>query len=266
MQIWTPSWQPLRPFALELIVEKSLASAGLPLSPGDGLRRVFESISGGCILQVNIVFDFTKKMSQNFSFHEKNLTQNFWFHYYILVSRKNWLYDFFQGSPGLLDPCEKDAKDVLDNLTNQERENLTSHAQKSLRLIAFRQVHQVLDMEQLIPNKYTGRGKKRPHTSGGSSGTNAGALQNGGGTDEPSAKAIKHEAKDNNWSLSSHLCASIFREINFTNIKNSSEYHYNLFQIYFLIFFVFGLLWTHMHLFRDWKQKLNFADDGKILK
>ena len=77
MQIWTPSWQPLRPFALELIVEKSLASAGLPLSPGDGLRRVFESISGGCILQVNIVFDFTKKMSQNFSFHEKNLTQNF---------------------------------------------------------------------------------------------------------------------------------------------------------------------------------------------
>ena len=63
MQIWTPSWQPLRPFALELIVEKSLASAGLPLSPGDGLRRVFESISGGCILQVHIVniFNFTKK-------------------------------------------------------------------------------------------------------------------------------------------------------------------------------------------------------------
>ena len=165
-----------------------------------------------------------------------------------------------------MDPCEKDAKDVLDNLMNQEREDLTSHAQKSLRLIAFRQVHQVLDMEQLIPNKYTGRGKKRPHTSGGASGNNAGALQNGGGTDEPSAKAIKHEAKDNNWSLSSHLCASIFRDINFTNIKNSSEYHYNLFQIYFLIFFVFSWLWTHMHLFRDWKQKLNFADDGKILK
>ena len=196
MQIWTPSWQPLRPFALELIVEKSLASAGLPLSPGDGLRRVFESISGGCILQVNIVFDFTKKMSQNFSFHEKNLTQNSLL--YFSFTKKIDFMIFFQGSPGLLDPCEKDAKDVLDNLTNQERENLTSHAQKSLRLIAFRQVHQVLDMEQLIPNKYTGRGKKRPHTSGGSSGTNAGALQNGGGTDEPSAKAIKHEAKDNN--------------------------------------------------------------------
>ena len=100
-----------------------------------------------------------------------------------------------------MDPCEKDAKDVLDNLTNQERENLTSHAQKSLRLIAFRQVHQVLDMEQLIPNKYTGRGKKRPHTSGGNAGAapagGGGAIQNGG-TDEPSAKAIKHEAKDNN--------------------------------------------------------------------
>ena len=102
-----------------------------------------------------------------------------------------------------MDPCEKDAKDVLDNLMNQEREDLTSHAQKSLRLIAFRQVHQVLDMEQLIPNKYTGRGKKRPHSSGGSSGNAGaapagGALQNGGGTDEPSAKATKLEAKDNN--------------------------------------------------------------------
>ena len=135
-------------------------------------------------------------MSQNFSFHEKNLTQNSLL--YFSFTKKIDFMIFFQGSPGLLDPCEKDAKDVLDNLMNQEREDLTSHAQKSLRLIAFRQVHQVLDMEQLIPNKYTGRGKKRPHTSGGSSGTNAGALQNGGGTDEPSAKAIKHEAKDNN--------------------------------------------------------------------
>ena len=32
--------------SLELIVEKSLASVGLPLSPGDTIRRVFEAISG----------------------------------------------------------------------------------------------------------------------------------------------------------------------------------------------------------------------------
>ena len=145
LQTWTPCWQPLRPFALELIVEKSLASTGLPLSPGDGLRRVFECIAGGCILL---------------------------------------------GSPGLLDPCEKETKDVLDNLTSQEREDLTSHAQRALRLIAFRQVHQVLDMEQIVPTKFNaGRGKKR---SGGSStpGVN--------GSSEPSAKAVKLDNNTDN--------------------------------------------------------------------
>ena len=136
LQTWTPSWQPLRPFALELIVAKSLASAGLPLSPGDGLRRVFECIAGGCLLL---------------------------------------------GSPGLLDPCEKDTKDVLDNLTNQQREDLTSHAQRALRLIAFRQVHQVLSMDQILPNKYAGRGKKRPNHNN----------QNGTNSDQPSAKSVK---------------------------------------------------------------------------
>ena len=87
------------------------------------------------------------------------------------------------GSPGLLDPCEKETKDVLDNLTSQEREDLTSHAQRALRLIAFRQVHQVLDMEQIVPTKFiAGRGKKR---SGGSG--NPGV----NGSSEPSAKAAK---------------------------------------------------------------------------
>ena len=46
LQAWSPHWKSLKNFALELIVEKSLASVGLPLSPGDALRRVFEAISG----------------------------------------------------------------------------------------------------------------------------------------------------------------------------------------------------------------------------
>ena len=45
-----PTWEPLPVFALELLVEKVLASAGMPLSPGDALRRVFEAVSGGILL------------------------------------------------------------------------------------------------------------------------------------------------------------------------------------------------------------------------
>ena len=116
LQSWSPHWKPLRPFGLELIVEKSLASVGLPLSPGDALRRVFEAISGGCVLS---------------------------------------------NSPGLLDPCEKEPNDVLDNLTNQQREDLTSDAQRSLRLMAFRNIHQILRMDPLPVAKFSGKPRKR---------------------------------------------------------------------------------------------------------
>ena len=135
LQSWKPQWQPLRPFALELIVEKSLASVGLPLSPGDAIRRVFEAISAGCILP---------------------------------------------GSPGLLDPCEKEALDVLDNMSPQEREDVTSDAQNILRLIAFRQIHQVLQMEPLpVSSKFGPKPRKRPVTNS--------EAQNG----EPSSKLAK---------------------------------------------------------------------------
>ena len=127
LQNWRPQWRPLNPFALELIVEKSLASVGLPLSPGDGVRRVFEAVSAGCLLP---------------------------------------------GSPGLLDPCEKEAKDVLDNLSPQEREDMTSDAQNSLRLIAFRQIHQVLHMEPLPINKFGPKPRKRPAASTASEAVN----------------------------------------------------------------------------------------------
>ena len=143
LQSWSAShWKPLRPFGLELIVEKSLASAGLPLSPGDALRRVFEAVSGGCVLK---------------------------------------------GTRGLLDPCEKDPRDVLDNLTNQEREDLTSDAQRSLRLIAFRNIHQVLRMDSLPVTKFSGKPRKRPLE-----GSPKNSVTNGEESgDEPPAKVAK---------------------------------------------------------------------------
>ena len=45
-----PTWSPLNCWAIELLVEKVLNSAGVPLSPGDALRRVFEALAGGILL------------------------------------------------------------------------------------------------------------------------------------------------------------------------------------------------------------------------
>ena len=104
-----PTWEPLPVFALELLVEKVLASAGLPLSPGDALRRVFEAVSGGILLP---------------------------------------------GTPGFLDPCEKEPQDAAKGLTGQEREEITASAQQCLRFISFRQIHRVLGMDQLPPPKF----------------------------------------------------------------------------------------------------------------
>jgi zinc finger RNA-binding protein len=44
------TWAPLDSYALELLVEKVLASAGPPLPPGEALRRVFEAVAGGLLL------------------------------------------------------------------------------------------------------------------------------------------------------------------------------------------------------------------------
>ncbi|XP_066886955.1 zinc finger RNA-binding protein isoform X3 [Kogia breviceps] len=54
-----------------------------------------------------------------------------------------------KGSPGLLDPCEKDPFDTLATMTDQQREDITSSAQFALRLLAFRQIHKVLGMDPL---------------------------------------------------------------------------------------------------------------------
>nr|CAG4650831.1 EOG090X037N [Simocephalus serrulatus] len=106
----TPVWSSLDLWALELIVERAAFSAGSPLTPGDALRRVFETLSAGILFSTN----------------------------------DGW-------SPGIGDPCEKDAIDVLSNLTAQEREDMTASAQQALRQIAFRQIFKVLGLPKPLP-------------------------------------------------------------------------------------------------------------------
>jgi zinc finger RNA-binding protein len=53
------------------------------------------------------------------------------------------------GSPGLCDPCEKEPTDAIDCLTNQQKEDITTCAQRALRLIAFRQIHHLLGVDVL---------------------------------------------------------------------------------------------------------------------
>ncbi|XP_070543118.1 zinc finger RNA-binding protein-like isoform X2 [Ptychodera flava] len=45
-----PTWAPLKSWAMELMVERVVSSAGTNLSPGDALRRVFEAIASGILL------------------------------------------------------------------------------------------------------------------------------------------------------------------------------------------------------------------------
>uniref|UniRef100_H3DDI5 Zinc finger RNA-binding protein n=1 Tax=Tetraodon nigroviridis TaxID=99883 RepID=H3DDI5_TETNG len=63
--------------------------------------------------------------------------------------------------PGLMDPCEKEATDVLDNMVPQDREEITINAQQALRLLAFRQIHKILGMEPLPTSKAGTRNRKR---------------------------------------------------------------------------------------------------------
>jgi len=120
-----PTWAPLNTWALELLVERVVASAAFPLAPGDALRRVLESIASGLLLP---------------------------------------------GTPGLVDPCEKEPADTLSGLTAQEREDITASAQHALRLMAFRQVHKILGMDPLPPPKFNrgkfNRKRRRDNSSG----------------------------------------------------------------------------------------------------
>ncbi|KAK8403589.1 hypothetical protein O3P69_000562 [Scylla paramamosain] len=135
-----PTWGPLNSWAMELMCEKVIASAGQHLSPGDALRRVFEALASGLLLP---------------------------------------------GSPGLLDPCEKDPIDAASPLSAQEREDITASAQHALRLIAFRQIHKVLGMDPIPPPKFQRGGrftrKRRRDNSTGEGNDSEGELDGGDG-------------------------------------------------------------------------------------
>ncbi|XP_013169879.1 PREDICTED: zinc finger RNA-binding protein isoform X3 [Papilio xuthus] len=45
-----PTWVPLNPYAMELLVSGVMQSAGAALSPGEALRRVMEAVAGGLLL------------------------------------------------------------------------------------------------------------------------------------------------------------------------------------------------------------------------
>lgn len=49
--------------------------------------------------------------------------------------------------PGILDPCEKEPHDALAGLSKQQREDLCVSSQEFLRLIAFRQIYKVKQLE-----------------------------------------------------------------------------------------------------------------------
>jgi len=71
-------------------------------------------------------------------------------------------------SPGFLDPCEKEPMDSATNLTNQEREDITSSAQHAMRMIAFRQIHKVLGIPALpAPKQWRVARKRRRDDSNG---------------------------------------------------------------------------------------------------
>lgn len=121
------AFKPLTGWAVELLCEKALASYPMPLSPGEAIRRVMETLASGILLG---------------------------------------------DSCGLLDPCEKEKTDAAANLTDQERETLTSAAQHALRLQAFRQLHKVLEVEALKPMPPSQQ-RKRPAAKSGTEATAA---------------------------------------------------------------------------------------------
>ncbi|XP_043190869.1 zinc finger RNA-binding protein-like isoform X2 [Amphibalanus amphitrite] len=148
-----PTWTPLNTWALELLVERVVASAGFPLAPGDALRRVLEAIASGLLLP---------------------------------------------GTPGLIDPCEKEPVDTLSGLTAQEREDITASAQHALRLMAFRQVHKILGMDALPPPKFNrGKFNRKRRRDNSCSGENGDSEGGDGKKDkkEDESEAAKADAK-----------------------------------------------------------------------
>jgi zinc finger RNA-binding protein len=61
--------------------------------------------------------------------------------------------------PGVYDPCEKEPTDAAGDMTIQQREDITAYAQAAVRMMIFRQVYRLLDVEELP--KLTPRWKQK---------------------------------------------------------------------------------------------------------
>ncbi|XP_013870077.1 spermatid perinuclear RNA-binding protein isoform X1 [Austrofundulus limnaeus] len=57
------------------------------------------------------------------------------------------------GGPGVHDPCEREPRDVLSDLSAQQADAITHSAQHALRLVAFGQLYKVLNMDPLPASK-----------------------------------------------------------------------------------------------------------------
>uniref|UniRef100_A0A1L8DII7 Putative transcription factor nfat subunit nf90 n=1 Tax=Nyssomyia neivai TaxID=330878 RepID=A0A1L8DII7_9DIPT len=57
----TPMWSPLSQWAMELFTEKVISSAGIPLSPGDCIRRVMEAAASGLYINGPGILDPCEK-------------------------------------------------------------------------------------------------------------------------------------------------------------------------------------------------------------
>lgn len=61
----------------------------------------------------------------------------------------------------MYDPCELEPTDAAENLTPQQREDLTTSAHVALRLLAFKQIYKILGMESLNAQNASKYAKKR---------------------------------------------------------------------------------------------------------
>uniref|UniRef100_UPI00358F5F16 interleukin enhancer-binding factor 3-like isoform X2 n=1 Tax=Myxine glutinosa TaxID=7769 RepID=UPI00358F5F16 len=66
-----------------------------------------------------------------------------------------------EDKPGILDPCEKEPKDVLDGINAQQKEDITRSAQYAMRLVAFGQLHLVLGINEMSNIKEVMKRKRR---------------------------------------------------------------------------------------------------------
>lgn len=81
------------------------------------------------------------------------------------------MFLLFLAGPSLKDPCEKENVDAVKNMTNQQREDITSSSQHALRLIAFNQMYKVLGVPRLPDVRFGSSfqgDRKRPRDSNGS--------------------------------------------------------------------------------------------------